>query len=267
MIPNLSDIKFDSITLSEKKNFPQFSVIYGSGGIGKTYLAVHTENPVIIPIGRETGQEAYINKGIPCFQAPEGMPALDFVFGAIAKLLKTNHNRKTVVFDNLGTYRECVDEDVEKDAGKDNDKLDAYGRRQALSYPYYTRLLAGFSALMTKKNMNIILIGHSVNVNINLGDSYYQRIGIHAPRGDNTNVAALLEARAHNIFYLKGETQTRKVKGPLGQDKVIATAGLKRTLFTKESGTFYAKSRFDIEEYYEIGDDESIKQLWRDVHK
>jgi 5-methyltetrahydrofolate--homocysteine methyltransferase len=42
------------------------------------------------------------------------MKPIDFVFGAVAKLLKTDHTRKTVVFDNLGCYREAVDEDVEE---------------------------------------------------------------------------------------------------------------------------------------------------------
>ena len=276
---DLKSIKYGNIKLAVKKSRPQSTVIYGSGGVGKSVIACYSPNPVIIPMGRETGQERFIDYGVPCYENNEELPYIDFVYGCIASLLYTEHSRKTVIFDNLGTYREIVDEDVEKDnKGVD---LSAFGKKQALGYPYYPKLLAGFDALMKKKEMNVILLAHSIPVNINLPDgTYYQRIGIHAPRGDNTNVAGLLEARFHNVLYLRSESRTRKVKGVMGQEKTIATESeVKRVIYTKESGTYYAKSRFDLEEVYEIESmpdatelikkrsNESIIKLWNDIYK
>ena len=279
-IPKLSDLSFDDIELAKpaQKN-PQFTVLYGKGGVGKTTLAAYSENPVIVPVGRETGHEIHANWGIPTFANTQERPPLDFLFGCMARLLKTEHSRKTLIVDNLGTYREAVDEDV--DADNINEKLDAYGKRQSLAYPYYTKLLAGFDALMKKKEMNIILLAHEVQFNINKEDgTYFSRTGIHCPAGENTNVRALLEARAHNVLYMRSEPPTRKAKDAMGQEKLIATGGApKRIIYTKPHGSFFAKCRVNMEPYYEIESSDTEEDLlkhrnnadmikfWQDLYK
>jgi AAA domain len=277
-IPNINDLKFDDIGMAVKKARPSFTILYSAGGVGKSTISAYNPNPVILPVGRETGAERCIDFGIPCFENTKERPAVEFVFACMAKLLKTEHNRKTLIMDNLGTYREAVDEQIEDDnKGVD---LNAFGKRQALAYPYYTRLLAGFDLLMKKKAMNIVLLAHSSPINVNLpnGD-YYQTITIHAPRGDNTHVVSLLEARAHNVLYLKAETQTRKIKGALGVEKTIGSIGnVKRMVYTRQTGLYFAKSRGNMQEAYEITEtddpvellkdrsNESIIKLWADVY-
>jgi len=261
-IPSLDNVKFDDIELAVKtKKRPQFSIIYGKGGIGKTTAACYSPDPVILPVGRETGQERMIDNGVPSFENTKGMPPIEFVFGCMQKLLKTEHSRKTLIIDNIGSFREAVEEDVEADnKGVD---LKAYGKGAALAYPYYTRLLAGIDAIMKKKDMHVILIAHDVLYNINKEDgTYYQRIGINAPAGENTNVRGLLEARAHNVLYIRGEDPTRTVKGVMGGVKQIATSGkINRVIYTKPQGTFFAKSRVNAEPYYEIEPTETEEDL------
>lgn len=260
-IPDFNKIKFDDIEIAVRKPRPQFTIIYGHGGLGKTTAACYAPNPVIIPIGRETGQERMIDYGVPTFENTKDMSPIEFVFGAMARLLKTEHSRTTAIFDNIGTYREAVDEDVEQDnKGVD---LSAFGKKQSLGYPYYGRLLAGFDMLMRKKNMNIILIAHDVLYNVNLPDgTYYQRTGIAAPAGENTNVRGLLEARAHNVLYMRSETTTRKIKGAMGNEKTISSeSDIKRMIYTKPMGTFFAKSRGDLDEVYQIENTENVTDL------
>jgi hypothetical protein len=278
-IPDFNKIKFDDIEIAVKKPRPQFTVLYGHGGLGKTTASCYAPNPVIIPIGRETGQERMIDYGVPTFENTKEIPPIEFVFGAIAKLLKTEHSRTTAIFDNIGCYIEAVNEDVEADnKGVD---LSAFGKKQALGYPYYGRLLAGFDMLMRKKNMSIILIAHDVLYNVNLPDgTYYQRTGIAAPAGENTNVRGLLEARAHNVLYMRSETITRKVKGAMGNEKIIGSeSNIKRIIYTKPHGTFFAKSRGELEPVYEIENtenstdllknktNETLIKLFADIHK
>jgi len=277
-IKDLNKIDFESIGLIPKaEKHPQFTVIYGKGGLGKTTAACYSPDPVIIPIGRETGHERMVANGIPAFQCPPGMAPLDFVFGAIQKLLNSEHSRKTVIFDNIGTFRECVTEDVEND-NKDKD-LKIWGRGSALEFPYYGKLLAGIDKLL-KKGLHVILIAHDVSFNVNLesGD-YYSRVGINAPAGENTNVRGLLEARAHNVFFIQGENPTTVVKGAGGKNKQIATSGqISRVIYTKPAGTFFAKSRVNLDLFYEIEpsdtEEELLKnrsnptliKLWSDVY-
>lgn len=262
-IKNLDSIKFDEIGLvpkSEKR--AQFTVLYGHGGLGKTSAACYSPDPVIIPIGRETGHERMVESGIPAFNNP-GIPPIDFVFGCIQKLLKTEHSRKTAIFDNIGTYREAVDEDVENDnKGAD---LKAFGRGTALAFPYYGKLLAGIDLLL-KKGIHVILIAHDVQYNVNLesGD-YYSRVGINAPAGENTNVRGLLEARAHNVLYMRGENPTAVVKGAGGRNKQVATSGMiSRIIYTKPAGTFFAKSRVNLDHFYEIEHSETEEELLKE---
>jgi len=262
-IKNIDAIDFDSIEIAKKSgNRPQFTVIYGSGGMGKTTAACYSPNPVIIPIGRETGHERMVEQGIPAFENP-GMSPIDFTFGCINKLLKSSHSRETAIFDNIGTFREAVDEDVAKDNPDTN--LKAFGRGVGLAYPYYGKLLAGFDRLL-KAGIHVILIAHDVQYNINLesGD-YYSRTGINAQAGENTNVRALLEARAHNVLYMRGENPTKSVKGAGDRNKIVALSGdISRVIYTKPSGTFFAKSRANMDYFYEIENTASEEALLKD---
>ena len=149
-----------------------------------------------------------------------------------------------------------------------------------MEYPYYTKLLAGIDQLL-KKGLHVILLAHDVSYNVNLeSGEYYSRTRIAAPAGDNTNVVGLLEARAHNVFFIQGENPTTVVKGAGGKNKQVATSGaISRVIYTKPAGTFFAKSRVNLEHFYEIdaSDTEedllkhranpSLIKLWEDVYK
>jgi hypothetical protein len=288
---SFDDLSFTDIALAKRDSSrPQFTVIYGHGGLGKTTTACYSHDPVILPVGRETGQERMIDHGIPCFENVTDIDPINFVFGCIAKLLKTEHSRKTLIIDNIGTYREAVDEEVIKDnpttGGKESKIVTSlsdygYGKGQTMAYPYYTKLLAGIDVLMKKKRMHVILLGHDVLYNINKEDgTYYQRTGINAPAGENTNVRGLIEARAHNVLYMRGENPTINVKANFGVTKTNATSGsIKRIIYTKPAGTFFAKSRVNAAEYYEIEhsnteeellkdrSNQSLKKLFEDLYK
>lgn len=271
-------------TKPEKK--AQFIVIYGRPCTGKTTMACYAPDPVLIPIGRETGHE---RMHIPKFTNP-GMEPYDFVIASIMKLLKTEHSRKTAIFDNIGTYREVIDEMImEKNpTAKSGDKVIqvtsladyGFGKGASMAYPYWNRLLEGFSKLL-EKDINVILIGHDLAYNINLenGD-YYQKIGINAPSGEKTNVRSLIEERAHYVLYVKKIDRTISKKGKFGGvDTVPTNANASRIVYTTETGMHFAKSRLALPDTYEIDhsdneeellktrSNESIKQLFEDLLK
>lgn len=257
---SFDELDFSSIEINAKQNVgPQFTIIYGKGGTGKSSLACYSPDPVIVPIGRETN---YGRMMVPKLERPQGMGTIDHVFACIAKLLKTEHNRKTVIFDNLWSYREAVEDDVIESnpdcdsKGKKAQSLSdyGYGKGQAMAYPYYTRLAAGFHALMKKKGMHVIFLAHDAAYNINLSDgTYYTKISINAPGGDNTNARGFFEARAHNVFYLRTEDSTITVKGAMGQTRKIAsTRGIERVLYTKPTSEFFAKSNREMAPSYVI---------------
>ncbi len=265
MIPKIETIAIDGIGLATPQPRPQFTVVYGAAKTGKTTTASYSESPVILPVGNESGQEIMIKHGIPCFDNSKGMKELDFVFGCIAKLMRTEHNRKTLIIDNLSRFRELVDEDVENDhKGED---ISGFGRAQAISFPYYKRLVAGIKMLMQKKQMHVILIAHDVQYNVNLKDgTYFSRTGILAPAGENTNVRSLLESTAHNVLYIRNEATIKKnVKVAMGATKNIALeAPMSRTLYTQSKGSFFAGTYNQMDDSYAIESSKTLEELYRE---
>lgn len=248
-LPKQSDLKLTDVKIGKPTIGAQFSVVMGGGGVGKSTFASYSPSPVIIPVGTETGHK---RMDIPCFQNEKGIHPLLHLYQSIQWLLTQEHKRETVIIDNFTSYREVVEKDVEKDnVGVD---LNAFGKKNALGYPYYAHLLSAISELMTQRNLHVILICHDAPYTINEPDgSYYQRISVSAPSGDNTNVRKLIEAKADNVFYIVSECPTMIAKDKFGTKKKIATkADVKRIIYTKETGNFFAKSRVNMELFYEI---------------
>jgi hypothetical protein len=264
---DLKALDFESKIKAKPEKKPQFTIIYGKGGIGKSTMASYSPDPIIIPVGRETGHEKMCVPKFPSYSEMNLTP-INHVYACMQWVLRAEHTRKTLIIDNVGSYRESVDEDVE-DSNKGVD-LKAYGKGAAFGYPYWTRLLAGIDAVMKRRDMHVILLGHDGSYNVNNPDgSYYQKISINAPRGENTNVMGLLEARAHNVLYVRGEDQIiadkRGIVNKDGPVKKYATSGAtRRVVYTKPRGDFFAKSRVNMEEYYEIEQSETEEEL---LHK
>ena len=288
-IDDLKNFDFDNIDIVTKiAKYPQFTVMYGKGGVGKSSAACYSPNPVILAIGRETGHQ---RMDVPKLENKNNINPVTFVYGTIKYLIEKPHSRETLIIDNAGTFRESVDEDViakNPTCGSGADKKEVesisdygYGKGAAMAYPYWVRLMAGIDMLMRKRNMHVILMAHPVLYNVNLEDgSYYSRTGIAVPAGENTSVRGLMEARAHNVFYMEEGIPTSTVKGNFGGDKKVATSGeSKRIIYTKPSGTFFAKSRVDMDKVYIINKsptetellhdktNESLINFWADVYK
>jgi hypothetical protein len=203
-----------------------------------------------------------IKHGITCLDNTNEMPPINFVFGALAMLMRTENSRKTLIIDNLSRFREIVDDDVAKDhKGED---LTAFGKAQALSFPYYKRLVAGIKMLMAKKQMHVILIAHDVHYNVQLENgTYYQKTGILAPAGENTNVRALLETTSHNAVYMAEKATVINTQSPLGQKKQIAAKiDITRVIHTKSKSSFFAGTYNKMDETYEIENTDDIDDLY-----
>lgn len=275
---DLKALNFESKITSKPEKKPKFTIIYGKGKIGKTTVASYSPDPIIIPVGRETGVEEMAVHKFPNYEEM-GLIPIDHLFSCFKWIISAEHSRKTLIIDNTTSYREIVDEDVEKsNIGVD---LKAFGKGSALAYPYWMLLLSSIDHVMKKRDMHVILLGHEGFYNENLPDgSYYQKISINAPRGENTNVVAALEARAHNVLRMTNEISTVKVKNNFGTVKQIASQGnISRSIYTQPKGNYFAGSRADLDDRYDICDSDNDKdllhlrnnpdiiRLWNDIYR
>lgn len=260
---DLKSLDFESKIKAKPEKKPQFTVIYGPGGVGKSSAACYSPDPIILPIGRETGQERMWVPKFPTFEEMELTP-IDHITACLAWIIKNEHSRKTLIIDNVGTFHESVTEQVELD--NPNEDLKAYGRGVALGYPYWPWLLKGISQVMKKREMHVILLAHEGIYTVNPPDgSYYQKISLNAPSGDRTSARVLIESRANNVLYMKSVDNTIDDKRGIvakGSTKKYATAGKPtRIIYVKERGHFFAKSRPDIEDSIIIQESETEEDL------
>lgn len=275
---NINDIKgfndLESTITSKPIRGPQFSVIYASGKCGKSTVASYADSPVIVPIGLETGHHSMNVAKIRDMK--DGESGTDHVFAALAMLINREHNYKTLILDNLGTFRV----EVEKDANV-GDK--AAFQQAPIHYEYYLRLMSAISTVLKKRNMDVILMAHSVSYTNNMPDgSWHERIHINAPKGQNTDVRAMIEQRAHNIFYMRTEPITRKdERGITAKDsgKKYMTGVGRKMIYTREKENFFAGTRLPLRGEYEIKPSDDLRELlieksnmsiidfWRDYYR
>ena len=269
--------KFTEKISAKPERGPQFSVIYAKGGGWISTIASYADSPIILPVWLETGHRAMSVTKFPEIGSYEGLSPIDHVFAAISWLMKNDHTRKTLVIDNLGSFRQAVEADVNKESDKDQPAF----KLAVLYYRYYEFLLEAIATLMTKQGMDVLLMAHDGAYTINNSDgTWYDRISVNAPQGKNTNARELLEARANNIFYVRDEPIVREDKRgmtPQAGKKYMSGAG-RKVLYTRPKDNFFAKTRLDLADSYELErsenihnllhekDNQSIINFWRDYY-
>jgi hypothetical protein len=266
-LPDKKPDNFNHIKITRDTNpGAQFTVIYGKGDVGKTATAIYSPEPVIIPVGTER-----CHRKFPAFKIEniDNTPPLVHLFDAMQYLITQEHSRKTVIIDNLSTFRAITESDVvdtypvNKEGKKAKGIGDyGYGKGQAYAFGYYARLLDGIDALLNK-GIHVILIAHEAQHTINLpNDTYYQETGIYAPTGDKTNVKGLLEAKANNILYLRTEANVRKSSNAMQEKSRMATlAPISRVIYTRQTGLFFAKTKSALPDYIEVEQSENFDDL------
>jgi hypothetical protein len=276
---DLSALNFESKINAKPIIAPQFTIIYGKGGVGKSSLTSYAKAPIILPLGRETGHEKMCIPKLPN-HTELGIDPVSHVFAAFKWLRDAQHTRQTLIIDNVGAYKDIVEDDVEE-ANKGVD-LKAYGKGSALAYPYWSRLARGIDMLMKKRGMDVILLGHDGTYTINNPDgSYYQKISVNAPSGEKTNVRADLERQAHNVFYIQEEALVAEEKRGMPQEGKKYAIGVKpkRVIYTQSVGNIFAKRRVQMQDRYIIKEspdqtallktrtNESIQQFFKDLYE
>jgi len=262
---------FDDVFIETKtKQEPQFTIIYGKGDTGKTSTACYSPDPVIIPVGRELCHQRML-----CPKMRRTVITLIpilHLFTCINYLLTKEHNRKTVIIDNLTSYREILEEDVVK-TYKANDKTATslgdfeFGKGQMHAYQYYKGFWLVIDALIKQRQLHVILIAHDGYYTINKPDgSYYQKLSLNAQGGDNTNARTLFESRAHNVLLMACEDVVIDRTSSMGVKRKMASGmPTKRIIYTKQTSAFFAKTKSTIEKSIIVEESENEHELLKEL--
>lgn len=255
---------------------PYFGIIYGSGGIGKSWLASYADDPYFLPL------EAGTNL-IPAKKFNVKPTDISQVFDMVKWFIRNPTSCKTVIIDSGGFFQSLAYDDVIKEkptTGGDNPKpvkgIGCYGYHAGYAYamPYWERLLKGIDILQSK-GMNVILITHSQLKNAKTdGGETYKITDFALQSSSNGDVCELLRRRSDWCLFMQSTAKTGKRKGGFGGSTTVAMNGSRPEVIvsTRATSSFFAKVRAidesKVEDYYEIDPDDidgSSRKIFEDI--
>ena len=269
-------MKFNVISDIAKE--PYLGVIYGTGGVGKTFLAKYSESPCFLPLEAGTNK---LPKGIDRYDArPQN---IDDFFEMMRHLIANPGRCKTAIIDSMGFFETLVYADIlikNPTTGGDKPKpitdisQYGFGSGYAMAMGYWQKLLKGVDALQGK-GMNVIFITHShlISVPTESGDTYKMH-GMALQKFGQSDVPELLRRRSDWCLFMQSTAKTSKIKNQFGGSKTVAMTGSRPQVIvhTRATSSFFAKVRAadesKIQDYYEINPndiDGSSKAIFNDI--
>ena len=209
-----------------KKSEPEFFVLFGVEGIGKTTFACGAPNPVVVDIEGGSNQ-------IDTLRIDEDqLQSLDNINAAIIHLMDTD--AETIIIDSLTRFQAILFESIAKAHGKKSVAEVAYG----VGYSEAQAKTLDFIKLCKqakKKGKNVILIAHNAKKNFNDPTQMeaYARYELEL----NDKIAGVIKKEVDAIYFANFKTLIKDGKGlDSGQ----------RLLYTQRKPGHDAKNRFGL---------------------
>ena len=212
---------------------PQFVLIFGLDGIGKSSFGAESPNPIFL--GTENGTS---NLDVSRFPAPKSYAD---ILTAISELTTEKHDYKTLVIDSLDWLEPIVWNSVCTDGGQKSIEDFGYGKGYVLALKKWQDMISALANLRETKKMNIILIAHSqIKVfNDPSQPQSYDRYQLKL----NDKAAALWREAVDAVLFATYETFVKK-DGVNSKAKAFGEG--KRVVFTERRPSFDAKNRMGL---------------------
>ena len=225
---------------------------YGPESVGKTTLAAGAPNPIFVDIedgssNLNVDRAIFDNDGFESV-VPE---SYDDIVSFIVMLTTSDHDYKTIVIDSMDRLQSLIwDFCIKRDSGSKNDlnksgkkitSIESYGYGKGYNLAadelrYFLRLLDG---LRKRKNMDVILIGHS-----------YVRV-FHSPESDSYDRYSI---RCHATFTstikewvdVLGFVTFEEGSERHGDEKAKGWSTNRRIMKLRRTAAYDAKSRIPL---------------------
>ena len=281
----------DTLSISQDAiSGPYFGIIYGSAGVGKTWLCKHAETPFFI--ATEKGCEKVTGVGKFTIKDEAGNESVylpkntEEFFEMLRKFARKGHDYKTIVVDS-GMFVDklfindiIAAEPVETTKGgtKQITAISGYafgkGFEKVLAI-WENRFFAAIAALH-KRGINVILIAHSKEKTTrDLDGDEYKKNTIDLLEFGRISVPNLLSAKADFILFMRSEVRTNKKFNSFGPARTVADNDIppEIMIYTRASSAFDAKIRTtdinNVKDAYKIDitDDSTSQKLFEDLMK
>lgn len=209
---------------------PLKCLLYGVAGIGKTTLATHKKDSLLIDI--EEGSNQIDCERIKVTNWQELMKAIEW--------LSKEPKYTTVIFDSYTAIEKLATAHICQTYGWDNLEKPGFGKGYEVLKTYAQKYLSGLDFLV-KNGMNSITVAHvKIKSVIDPMNETYDRFEPDMHKNSVTLFCSVMDC----IFFYKWKHFVKETeKG----DRFIARANGERELYTSERSAFLAKSRIAID--------------------
>lgn len=258
-----SSTKIDWGSLIRKaiKGRPTAAVVSGMPGVGKTSMVANSSAPVFItgPFDRgietlkSTGQlSEEIQNLPPCQSLGEFYSQVDWVATA-------EHDRKTLVVDNLGDIEALMLAEIKRrDFANDDKAYSLYEVGQRVNGPSEFRCILTALDRVRDRGMSVLLVTHSVSREIK--DPSTANYDKWTPDVTKYNWP-LLNRWADMVLFLNFVTHVIGQKDDMKKGK--ARGGQERVIYCTNRASYEAKNRHNLPDEISMGD--SGAEAWENL--
>lgn len=236
-------------TLQKKggRDHPPLIAVYGTGGIGKTSLALEFPDPLYLCV---EGEEPPTDIEYTPAPIESYADLMDPDEGYFAQLLTTEHDFKTVIVDSVDAFERLVWQHTCRRNGWDsidsNDKGSptAFGKGYLAADEEWVDYVAAARAV-ARSGVHVVQILHSEAKSFNdpLVDSYDR----YKPKLQKRAVDIISEKSDALLFINRRQTLKAADKGIGGKgQKPVGMSGEERIIYTDERAGFLAKNRLNM---------------------
>jgi len=215
---------------------PDFLLVYGTDGVGKSTFAAAAPNPIFV--GPEKGSASLDVSRIP------EVKSLRDVVQVVDELTTTKHEYKTLVIDSIDWLEPLVFSQVCEDSGSQTigEAYGGWGKGYEAAIRYWLDLMGRISKLRDEKKMGFIGIGHSMVKPFNdpSQNATYDRYQLSL----NDKASAKWREFVDCVFFVNYEVYTKTDD----KKKTRAYGDGVRVMHTERRPGFDAKNRYGLPE-------------------
>lgn len=252
-------------TLIGKQAKPYMALLYGQGGVGKSTIAAQAESPFFLDL-----EGGAFHLDVP--KSADLISDPNMLLQYMNALLNEVHEYKTIVIDSLSTLETIMTQSVfakhSLSHGGRAKSIEDYGYGKG--YIYLVSAWQGFMGMVKKMNnkgLNVILIGHrKIGVFETPNGSQYKYYTVNLFDSDKNSVLRLVTEQCDLVAFIAfdnrlvdSESQGIIPNAPtrrfVPKKKSLAPRlSMNRMIYTEGTLQYYAKSRYDLAEYYTINE-------------
>lgn len=214
---------------------PYFLLIYSPPGVGKTTWASCAPAPLIVCA--EDGADTIDVDKTPLLQS------WDEFEGIVDELTNLDQMPyKTIVIDGLDSLEALLHAKLKGKADSMALAMGGYGSAFQAAQDAWSKVLKKLKALREKQSVNIILIGHSVEVEKAdpLSEQNYMQYTLNLYHGKSASSREVVFNGVDAILFANFDTYTT------GEGKSVRGQTGERILFTEYCASYVAKNRYNL---------------------